>query len=141
LQWSAAVEIILGKERRRWSDEEKRSLVAETFAEGATVNAVARRYRLNPSMLFTWRKQYREQSVSAAAEPARSSIQDTGGLNAEAGFVPVAIAGPAPRIAPSASPDAPPMIELHLGRGASMRLVGAVDPALAAAVMKAMQRR
>jgi single-stranded DNA-binding protein len=33
------VEIILGQARRRWSEDEKRALVAETFADGQTVNA------------------------------------------------------------------------------------------------------
>ena len=135
------MEVILGKERRRWSEDEKRGLVAETFVEGATVNAVARRHRINPSMLFTWRKQYREQLVPATVAPMGTASEDAGGSNAEPGFVPVAIAGPAPCIPSSVLPDAHPMIELKLGRGASMRIVGAVDPALAVAIMKAMQRR
>ena len=100
------MEVILGKERRRWSEEEKRALVTKTFVEGATVNAVARRHRINPSMLFTWRKQYREQLVSGAVEPTGVASQDAGGLNVEPpSFVPVAIAGPAPCISPSALPD------------------------------------
>ena len=31
------MEIILGRARRRWSEDEKRALVAETFVDGATV--------------------------------------------------------------------------------------------------------
>jgi len=38
------VEVLSGPERRRrWSAEEKRSIVAEAFAPGASVYAVARR--------------------------------------------------------------------------------------------------
>ena len=52
------MEIILGQARRRWSEDEKRTLVAETFADGQTVNGVARRHNISRSMLFGWRKQY-----------------------------------------------------------------------------------
>jgi transposase-like protein len=46
------VEIILGQARRRWSEDEKRALVAETFVDGQTVNGVARRHNISRSMLF-----------------------------------------------------------------------------------------
>ncbi|MGO8844257.1 MAG: transposase [Methylocella sp.] len=52
------MEIILGQARRRWSEDEKRALVAETFVEGQTVNGVARQHNISRSMLFGWRKQY-----------------------------------------------------------------------------------
>jgi transposase-like protein len=54
------VEIILGQKRRRWSEDEKRALVAETFVNGQTVNGVARRHNISRSMLLGWRKQYCE---------------------------------------------------------------------------------
>jgi transposase len=135
------VEVILGKERRRWSEDEKRALVAETFSEGETVNAVARRHRVNPSMLFVWRKQYREELAVVTAGPAAPRDPDPRGLN-EHSFVSVAIAPLAPCAQPAAgSSKSNPTIELRFGQGASMRIVGAVDPALAIAIMKAMQRR
>jgi len=43
--------------RRSWSLEEKRRLVAETCAPGASVSMVARRYDVNTNMLFTWRRE------------------------------------------------------------------------------------
>jgi transposase len=57
------VEIILGQARRRWSEDEKRALVAETFVDGETVNSVARRHNISRSMLFGWRKEYREALI------------------------------------------------------------------------------
>jgi transposase len=60
------VEIILGQAQRRWSEDEKRALVAETFVEGQTVNGVARRHNVSRSMLFGWRKQCCETPGSAA---------------------------------------------------------------------------
>ena len=38
------VEIYRGQARRRWSEDDKRRLVAETFGPGATVHGVARRH-------------------------------------------------------------------------------------------------
>ena len=52
---------ILGRERRRrWSDEEKAQIVAESFQDGRSVSWVARRHGLSPSQLFAWRKAAKE---------------------------------------------------------------------------------
>ena len=125
------MEIILGQAGRRWSEDEKRTLVAETFVDGQTVNGVARRHNISRSMLFGWRKQYCETLGLAA--PASTPI----------GFTPVAIARSEPS-EPAIPPTAPtglPLIELEFGRGVRLRISGAVDPDLAAAVMKALPRR
>ena len=125
------MEIILGQARRRWSEDEKRALVAETFVDGQTVNGVARRHNISRSMLFGWRKQYCETLGFAA--PASTPI----------GFTPVAIARSEPS-EPAIPPTAPagmPLIELEFGRGVRLRISGAVDPDLAAAVMKSLPRR
>ncbi|SDE94282.1 Transposase, partial [Bradyrhizobium brasilense] len=52
------VEIITGTgRRRRWSTDAKATIVAESFAPGASVSAVARRHDISPSLLFLWRRQ------------------------------------------------------------------------------------
>jgi transposase len=51
-------EIITGvSRRRRWSDEDKARIVAESLDPATTASAVARRYGLHASQLFTWRQQ------------------------------------------------------------------------------------
>lgn len=40
--------------------EEKAAIVAESYGEGASVCAVARRHGLTPQQLFTWRRQARQ---------------------------------------------------------------------------------
>jgi transposase len=46
--------------RRTWSDEAKARIVAESYAGVETVCAVARRYGLAPTQLFTWRRELRK---------------------------------------------------------------------------------
>src|ERR1700729_179691 len=57
-----------GGERRRrtWSADQKQRIIAESFAAGASVAEVARRYGLNSNMLFTWRR--RERVVNDVAK-------------------------------------------------------------------------
>ena len=70
----ARVEVITGVERRRrWSVDEKRAIVAESFAPGAVVAEVARRADISPGQIYRWR-----QEVHAAV----------------AGFAPLLIAAP-----------------------------------------------
>jgi transposase len=70
------VEVITGVgRRRRWTDEEKASIVAESFGPATTVSAVARRYGLHASQLFVWRQQF--------AAPAAHKVPE---------FVPVVVA-------------------------------------------------
>jgi len=61
---------ILGRERRRrWSDEEKATIVAESFRPGVSVSWVARRRGVSASQLFNWRKAVRQVEGSAARSP------------------------------------------------------------------------
>ena len=55
------VEVLDGPSgRRRWPDELKGRIVAESFAPGARVCDVARRYRVTGQQLTTWRRAARE---------------------------------------------------------------------------------
>src|SRR6266511_3591202 len=53
--------------RRRWSDEDKGRIVAESYAPGAVVSEIARRHEISPQHLFTWRKGCAERPVLALA--------------------------------------------------------------------------
>src|SRR4051795_6629727 len=56
----ARVEVITGIERRRrWSEEQKRAIVAESFAPGAVVSEVARRADVSPGQIYRWRQELR----------------------------------------------------------------------------------
>ena len=64
---------------RRWNEAEKRRIVAESYAPGVTVSAVARRHAINANLLFDWRRKFRE----------------AGGETRSSAFVPVVVAPPA----------------------------------------------
>ena len=53
--------------RRRWTAEDKAWIVAESLDPATTASAVARRYGLHTSQLFTWRQQLHRRAPSAAA--------------------------------------------------------------------------
>ncbi|PZO86664.1 MAG: IS66 family insertion sequence hypothetical protein [Sphingomonas sanxanigenens] len=60
--------------RRDWSGA-RAAIVAESYSGAESVSAVARRYALAPSQLFTWRREFRratqaaEMGATVAAEP------------------------------------------------------------------------
>ncbi len=56
--------------RRRWSDEVKRRVVAESYAPGAVVSEVARPHDMSPQQLFAWRQAARAGLLSLPAEEA-----------------------------------------------------------------------
>jgi transposase len=59
------MEVITGVgRRRRWTDEEKARIVAESLDPATTASAVARRYGLHVSQLFTWRQQLQRHAAS-----------------------------------------------------------------------------
>lgn len=56
----ARFEVLTGPERRRrWSEDQKRAIVAESFAPGAVVSEVARRVDISAGQIYRWRQELR----------------------------------------------------------------------------------
>jgi transposase len=64
-----APQVSAGRRRRYWPAEEKRKIVAESLAPGASMAEVARRHGVNPNLLFTWRRQGPKSASRADAGP------------------------------------------------------------------------
>jgi transposase len=73
------LEVFSGAGRRRsWSAELKERIVAESYAPGSSLSAVARRYAILPTQLFSWRRDARR---ALSVEPGT-------------GFAAITVAGP-----------------------------------------------
>jgi transposase len=53
---------------RFWSSDEKRRMVAESFAPGASASKVAQRYGVNANLLFTWRRRDARSAATGGVE-------------------------------------------------------------------------
>ena len=113
----ASVEVLVGPERRRrWSIEQKQSIVAAAFEPSAVVRDVARQADVTPSLIYRWRRDLR----AAANSFAQVLVAPAGD---RAAILPVAV------------------IEIEFGGNAQVRIPASVSPALAAAVVEALARR
>jgi transposase len=102
------------RSRRSWSDEDKRRIVEEAVAPGASVANIARRYGVNANLLFNWRKAARAASsaatavVSASAAPAPAEAQP--GATQACAFIPIGVFGSAEDGASALAVGSPPAV-------------------------------
>jgi transposase len=131
------IEVFTGTGRRRsWTAEEKAEIVAESYGEGETVCAVARRHGLTPQQLFTWRRLGRQ---SVDSDPALGPPM----------FVPAVIGISSPPSEPRRRPrrrarksakvvESTSMIELEIG-GVAVRVGRGADAKTVAAVIRVLK--
>ncbi len=127
------IEVFTGAGRRRkWSDEEKAAVIAESYSSAESVCAVARRHGLTPSQLFGWRRAARraeikrelpgfvpaivEDGLSVAKAVAEPALDAERRDHCTAGLIEVELKG----------------VTVRVGRGADERTITAVIRALKA---------
>jgi transposase len=116
------IEVITGVERRRrWSEEDKARIVAESLKPGVIVAEVARRYGMHRNQLYGWRSAF-------GVQPAK-----TGQARETQGFVPVTVVPEAPEGSVSGA-----VIEIVIG-SVSVRLTGAIDAAALRQVLEVVR--
>ena len=127
----------VGRRRRRWSEAQKRQIVAETHEPGVSVPMEAQRYNLNAIQIFRWRRLLRE-------------LERAGGAGR---FVPVVVEA-APGQEPDAATMRPPSesvvaedrpatgrMEIVLAGGRRVIVDHTVDSSALARVISVLERR
>ena len=99
--------------RRAWSPEDKGRIIVESFAGGANVSEVARRYGLRPQQVYAWRRLAR---TGALALPAEEEI----------GFVPIIAAAGEAAPTTTTGPTRTGTVEIEVA-GAVIRAAPGVD--------------
>jgi transposase len=115
------------RQRRFWSAEEKRRIVAESFTPGASMSKVAHCYGLNANLLFTWRRQHARSAAVGGEEPVK--------------LLPVTVAAAGTPAAPAAAPEPVGRMEIVLIGGEGIVVGADVDASSLARVVKALSRR
>jgi transposase len=114
----AKFELYGGPERRRrWSEEQKRAVVAAAFAPGAIVTEVARRADVHPGQIYRWRQELCSGGFAAVVVTAD---EDCG---------------------PGIAPRRGEAIEIEFSGMARLRIPPSAPPGLAAAVVQVLARR
>ena len=116
------LEVIESGRRRRWTPEAKLRIVEESYAGPRLASATARRHGISGSLLFAWRKAFREGRLTDQESP---------------GFAPAVILA---EETPSSSPPRS-RIELVTRTGYRVMVEGAVDAHALARVLDVLERR
>ena len=99
--WDVVDGLQVRPRRRRWRDDVKAQIVADSCAPGAVVSEVARRHEISPQLLSTWRKAARDGLLKAlgGAKPVERTPSGTGAiqdLNPSSGEKCRVVFGPGP---------------------------------------------
>lgn len=122
--------------RRRWTTEQKLALVEAAAQAGSSVAATADRHGVSRSLLFDWRRQVREGTMSGLV-----------GTTACAAYAPVRVV-PVPRAAarssaaPAPTRRSPPgggVMELVLANGRVLRVSEAIRPEMLGRLAAALE--
>ena len=119
---------MLGVERRRrWSDEDKLSVVLAVGVDGVAVTQVAQRYEVTRQQIYTWRKALERKGLWHGADGAV--------------FLPFNIpasqeAGPAVNTSESKSD----LIEIALTKGRQLRVSCGLDDAALSRLIRVVER-
>jgi transposase len=119
------LEVVETGRRRRWTDDEKLRIVAESLSGSRQVSSTARRHGISRSLLTTWRRQFR--------------IQPQLGVEAGSGFVPAVVLPEGRAIAPPASWST--RMEIVVSGGQRIIVDAGVDAPALGRVLDVLEKR
>ena len=123
------LEVVDTGRRRRWSEDEKLRIVAESLSGPRQVSSTARRHGISRSLLTHWRRQFQ-------IEP----VVDADGAAAGAAFVPAVVV---PEPAAGAQPVSSSSTRMEIVVSAGLRIIvdAGVDATALARVLDVLERR
>jgi transposase len=119
------LEVVETGRRRRWTEDEKLRIVAESLSGRRLVSSTARRHGISRSLLTTWRRQFR--------------VQPQLGGEAGSGFVPAVALPEGPASAPPALSST--RMEIVVSRDRRIIVDAGVDVAALARVLDLLSRQ
>ena len=118
------LEVVETGRRRRWSEDEKLRIVAESLRVPRLVSATARRHGISPGLLYTWRRAFRVKPIG---------VEDSA-----PGFVPAIVVAEAQ---PGTARGALGRMEIVVAKGRRIIVDAGVDAAALARVIEVLDRR
>jgi transposase len=118
------LEVVDTGRRRRWSEDEKLRIVAESLSGPRLASSTARRHGISTSLLFSWRRAYRSETLTG-----------TGG---DPGFVPAVVV---PEVRPTLQSESAGRMEIVLANGRRIIVDAGVDIATLARLLAVLERR
>jgi len=127
---------------RRWSNEVKARIVAESFQPGVRVVDVAARYDILPHHLSDWRRHARQGRLALPSD-LMDGLTASGSAVAEPAFVPLSIQpepmDPQVSAAADGSQNDSGVMTIEVGPGLLLRIPGEVAVERAAALVRALR--
>ncbi len=118
------LEVVETGRRRRWSEDEKLRIVAESLRGPRLVSATARQHGISPGLLYTWRRAFRVKPIG---------VEDLA-----PGFVPAIVV---PEAQPGTARSATGRMEIVVAKGRRIIVDAGVDAAALARVIEVLDRR
>ena len=125
---------VVATTRRRWSEEQKRAIVEEVDATGASVSEVARRHGIHTSQLFRWRREFGAPASAGEAPSAATFIPVVVGPSHQR----VALQSPSP---PASAAKNSSFIEIMIAQGRVVRVGSDVDTVALVRIIDALEAR
>jgi transposase len=119
------LEVVETGRRRRWTEDEKLRIVAESLSGARQGSSTARRHGISRSLLMTWRRQFRAQPAPV--------------MEAGSGFVPALIVPESPVSSPATLSST--RMEIVVSRDRRIIVDAGVDVAALARVLDLLSRR